>query len=603
MATADQKMHMTAQLLNSLLPSNEAAFIIDDGGVLTDSGSFAPEIEKLVESLEAHPHPPAAFISSRMIPQRYRANYPEIAFMAVKGFDRQTSSDLTSSLLKRRNISVSSDDIESLVDLSEQHPFNIYKIVEEVSELGVMSFLANPSEFIEWKHRQTSEYISKIDINKDDAVVLALLTSVPELDLTSISGALGVESAALADQLQRLVLLHVVESDADRFRVSPALRVAVERDARITMAPSLRSDATKWIAKSLSLRIEDGTAPVTLVDSAVLASIESGSVLTELASAFLLPSHYVWLAKTRYDQRQWAESIHFGLEALKGDARLSANGLIATCRFLCLAAARTGDDAVFAKAITKLQGRANNDWARSNLAYLKGFQLRMKGRLPAAQDLFQEACNYHSGNNSAMRELAAIALARGALDQAERLAREAYSFARTNPYLVDMLLAVLVKKRGATRRDGEIEDLFAVLEAVGEENGRSFYTTRRAEYEYLWGDNKLATTLIEKAVAKTPMIFEVRRIQAEIYLKAGNKNRAFDAVQAMERMMSDHNIYDRRSNYRLYLETKAHYLTEIGQYGEAKGLFGDLSYFTNEEREAAIKDIEMAQGFTQQKKR
>lgn len=368
------------------------------------------------------------------------------------------------------------------------------------------------------------------------------------------------------------------------------------------MPGKLQADATSSVARSLSIRLEEGTAPVTLVDSAVLATVESGGVLSELAAAFLLPSHFVWLAKLRYDQHQWAESIRFGLEALQGEARLSANGLVAACRFLCLAAARTGADDVFDAAIAKLRSRANDDWARSNVSYLEGFRQRMRGRLPTAQDLFQKAYDFHHGNVSAMRELAAIALARGDLDKAEGLAREAHSYARTNAYLVDMLITVLIRKRTAGAGTSEIEDLFAILERVGEESGRSFYTTRRAEYEFLWGDNRKAAMLIDQAVDKTPMIFEVRRLQAEIYLKAGNRNRADQALQAMARMMEDREVYDRRSNYRLYLETKAHYLVESGQYSEAKSLFNDLAYFTSEERDKAVKEIEVTEAFANKQK-
>ncbi|MGR7993917.1 hypothetical protein [Xanthobacter sp. ZOL 2024] len=139
--------------------------------------------------------------------------------------------------------------------------------------------------------------------------------------------------------------------------------------------------------------------------------------------------------------------------------------------------------------------------------------------------------------------------------------------------------------------------MFAVLEKVGEEDGRSFYTTRRAEYEYLWGDNKRAADLIDKAAEKTPTIFEVRRLQAEIYLKAGNQSRANQAIKMMERMMEDREVYDRRSNYRIFLETKAQYLADVGQFTDAKRLYDDTAYFTEEERDKAVKDIEVAQAF------
>lgn len=603
LANPEGQIRLISQLLNSLLSSNEAALLLDEGGVLTDAGSFSPEIAKLVDGLEAHPHPPVTFISGRMIPHRHRGEYADVAFLAIKALGWEATLRLTSALLKRRRIEVDTEQLDQLATLSEGHPFNVYRMVDDVVEKGVKAFLANPRDFIDWRHRQTSEYLSKVTLQGSDIIVLSLLKNIPELDFDTICGALDIDAASLADDLQRLVLLHVLESDGDRFRIAPALRVAVERDPRVKMPTNLQAVAISAVARSLSLRLEEGTAPVSLVDSAVLASVESGSVLTGLAAAFLLPSHYVRLAKLRYDQHQWTESIRFGLEALKGERRLSTNGLVATCRFLCLAAARTGNDEVFDQAIGKLQARASDDWAQSNVAYLQGFQLRMRGRLPAAQELFQRAYDLHNGNVSAMRELAAIALARGNLDQAEGLAREAYSYARTNAYLVDMLLTVLIRKRSGATGTSEIDDLFAVLERVGEESGRSFYTTRKAEYEFLCGDNKKAAQLIDQAATKTPMIFEVRRLQAEIYLKSGNRNRADEAIQALTRMMEDRDVYDRRSNYRLFLETKAHFLVEIEQFLEAKALFGDPAYFTLAERDKAIKDIEMTQGFASKRKR
>jgi len=603
LAKPEEKMRMVAQLLNSLLPSNESAILLDEGGVLTESGVFSPEINRLIDELEAHPHPPITFISGRMVPHRYRAARPEIAFLAIGALTWDASLRLLSALLKRHRIDVDTEQLEQLAKLSDAHPYNVYRVVDEVLDKGVKPFLANPSDFVEWKHRQSSEYFSRVVLEENDVLALALLRNIPELDFDTICEALSIDAALLAENLQRLVLLHILESDGDRFRISPAIRIAVERDPRVKMPPTLQAAATAAVARTLNLRIEEGTAPVSLVDSAVLATVVSGSDLTVLSAAFLLPSHYVWLAKLRYDQHQWTESIRFGLEALKGEGRLSTNGLVAACRFLCLAAARSGEDEIFDNAIAKLRTRASDDWAQSNVAYLEGFRQRMHGRLPAAQELFQKACDFHRGNISAMRELAAIALARGDLDKAEGLAREAHRYAQSNAFLVDMLLTILIRKGNSGTATSEIDDLFSVLEKVGEEDGRSFYTTRRAEYEHRWGNNKRAAALIDQAVGKTPMIFEVRRLQAEIYLKAGNLNRAHQAIQAMTKMMEDIDVYDRRSNYRLFLETKAQYLVELSQFSDAKKLYDDPSYFTQEEREKAIRRIQIDQSFVSNNRR
>lgn len=96
LADSDEKLRMTADLLNSLLPSNEAAFLIDEGGVLTDGGSFSPELAKVIDGLESHPHPPVTFISTRMVPRRYRTSRDDVAFLAIKSLDWNTAIRLMS---------------------------------------------------------------------------------------------------------------------------------------------------------------------------------------------------------------------------------------------------------------------------------------------------------------------------------------------------------------------------------------------------------------------------------------------------------------------------------------------------------------------------
>ena len=84
----------------------------------------------------------------------------------------------------------------------------------------------------------------------------------------------------------------------------------------------------------------------------------------------------------------------------------------------------------------------------------------------------------------------------------------------------------------------ELDGMFDLLEQVGEEGERSFYTTRRAEFEHLCGDNGKAMDLIERAVKRTPKLFEPRRLHAEILLKAGNLAKANEVIGTMERMVN-----------------------------------------------------------------
>src|SRR6185437_11109842 len=46
-ASDSEKPRQIAQLMNSLLPAGEAAFLIDTGGMLTDAGALETEIDQI----------------------------------------------------------------------------------------------------------------------------------------------------------------------------------------------------------------------------------------------------------------------------------------------------------------------------------------------------------------------------------------------------------------------------------------------------------------------------------------------------------------------------------------------------------------------------
>ena len=596
-ASSEEKQRLVAQEFNALLLDREAAFVMDKGGVLTDAGAMLPEIDAIVANIEAQPHPPVIFVSPRMIPRRFRRREEDVSYLALTSLSSAATEELISHLTRGLSIKLSGTALEQLVALSDLHPFNVYRMVDEIVEYGLDTFLADPTNFIEWKHRQSSEYLSKLDFEELERLVLAILQVVPQLDFTSIVEALNLDDARTSAALLRLVNLHIVEATNDSFMLSPALRIAVERDKRFRLPEGMQRNAVTTLANSLSIRLQEGTAPIVLVNSAVLASLQTGRALSNIAAGFLLPSHQVWMAKKCYDDRQWSECIRFAKRALEGRDRLSSEGLVGACRYLCLASARVGEQETFSEGIGILEANARNDWAKSNVAFLKGFNARLKGHLPVAEEQFRRAYGLSPGNFAAAREISSACLERGNLEDAEGFAREAQRIAQRNAHVVDILVAVLVRKRQMkVSGDSELEEMFEVLRQVGEQDGRSFYTTRRAEYEYMKSNFREALRLIERAVDRTPTLFEPRRLHAEICLSLGNKVKAAESINVMREMVNSNRPDERRKNYRQYLETYSHYLTEVGQFQEAKKLFDDKRVFTEEERLAEVRKIEIVQG-------
>ena len=83
-------------------------------------------------------------------------------------------------------------------------------------------------------------------------------------------------------------------------------------------------------------------------------------------------------------------------------------------------------------------------------------------------------------------------------------------------------------------------------------------------------------------------MFEPRRLHAEILLSLGNKVKAAKTIGVMRKIVNSRKPDERRKNYRQYLETYSHYLTEVRQFDDAKKLFSDSRVFTDDEREHEI---------------
>ncbi len=188
-----------------------------------------------------------------MIPKRLRRAADDLAYLAVRTLDRETSTRLMAKLLRDQNLTAEPSVLDELVKLADGHPFNFYRIVEECKERGIGPFLANPLDYIEWKHRYSSEYIRKLNFNNAEVGILAILLTVPELDFDAIVTALPMTSADLSDALQRLGSLHVIESNEDRFTIAPNLASRLSVSAEFAFRPIYsRTPSKSWHGRSLS---------------------------------------------------------------------------------------------------------------------------------------------------------------------------------------------------------------------------------------------------------------------------------------------------------------------------------------------------------------
>jgi tetratricopeptide (TPR) repeat protein len=236
-----------------------------------------------------------------------------------------------------------------------------------------------------------------------------------------------------------------------------------------------------------------------------------------------------------------------------GEEAADAAGKVEVCRLLCLSSARMNRQHEFQKGMSLLRTWADDSWARSNVHFLLGFNARLDGNLPLAETHLREAYRESPGNFSAIRELAAICVIWGELDQAETFARKAIETASDNPYILDILLSALITcpRNKLREREPEIAHLFEKLKTVGEEEGRSFYTTRVADYQLKLGNIHEASRMIDAAATKTPGIFDIHALRAKIYLERGIKAIVSDEIEKMRRVVYHESAGERHT--KLYI--------------------------------------------------
>jgi hypothetical protein len=76
----NERSRQIADLLNSLIVAREAAFLIDHGGVINNDGAFTKDILEVLPQLDVRPHPSAIFITTRVMPKRFRRKENDIAY-------------------------------------------------------------------------------------------------------------------------------------------------------------------------------------------------------------------------------------------------------------------------------------------------------------------------------------------------------------------------------------------------------------------------------------------------------------------------------------------------------------------------------------------
>ena len=249
-------------------------------------------------------YPTLAFITQRMMPSRQRGQL-DMVFCALASMDNDQVRQLAGALLVDERIPYTEDDLDTIVSLSDGHPFNVKFLVAKAKEYSLSIALADHTELLQWKARRGSAYLRNIDFSKSEIRVLAALRDFLVLDFDTIQRLLGGDLESVAATLTRLIDLHVVETRADSYGVAPPLRAAVQRERRFRLDGKSQQEMLDVVSETLRVEDDAQLVSVSMIRAGILANLKQNRSVPQSFSAFLLPSHQVWHARRYYDDRQW----------------------------------------------------------------------------------------------------------------------------------------------------------------------------------------------------------------------------------------------------------------------------------------------------------
>ena len=514
-----QQVEKLSDLFAEIIELEELVLVDDQGGVYQDGGSYQFFFKGLLEQLRGAGRPVVAFSQTRMMPPHLRETNQHSFHTYIPALDDEAVLELTSFSLQDARIDYSERQMTDLVGMLDGHPLNVRLAVSSVKAYGLSAFLDDPSLLVEWKRNRAEDFVNSIEFSDIEVDILRILHEYRFVTYEVLKGGVGDAHPSLGAALRKLEEFCCIERRGSLYLIAPSVQHAIGFDKRFQRTDRFRKSLALQIMKMVDDYTTDESIPVALLESAATASIISDKDHPQV-SMFILPSYYVALAGDAYHDDRRKECLELAKKAHEFRSRLSVDGCIEALRLWGLSAIRLDKADELDSAIRLLDQYRSHKIARRNIAFLKGFQLRLKKRYDEAEAEFLKAFRLSPKNASINRELANLYRHQKDYDSAETYARPAYVALPTNAFIIDVLLESLLGKAslGLPVDQSEIDKLFGELGRYGDVPGSSFFQVRMAQDLFRNRQNRAALTAANAAIDRTPEFLPCYILRGDIHL-------------------------------------------------------------------------------------
>lgn len=514
-----------------VLNENETLLLTDYGGLMDDEGMYHEYLIDVFEKFHSFYRPCAIFIQRRMPPYSKRKLLPSFHFQRVPPLDERETIELIGARLQAQKLSFTLEQVEKISESVMRHPINVEYAIDLIDDLDgdIDLFLKDTSDLAVWRYRRALDFVNRIEFSPLQIKICGLLILFNFLPTDIISGLCDDAPEEVAVAIRGLIDRHILEYNDGNYILSAPIVDAVKRSGRFDIKKEDERRYATELLNYIETYKDNDEISRSLLEPAVIASLRVGGAAQSQWRQFVLPSHYLVLAREAYDRRDLATTIDLCRLSLQQSAQMSNEALVECYRMLGLSAVRLGDDLVLKEARDNL-AKVRSRYSRQVSLFLKGFSFRYKGLLPQAESAYLQCYDKNERNFSVCRELAQVYLALGRPSEAEGYARTAFEAAPNNPFILDVLVGVILGRAKLERlskdeveSDRELSLLLEELKKYGNSESQAFYAHRMAEYHVIIGDSSAARRFASDAIKRSPWSIAPYLTRANILLMKGNE--------------------------------------------------------------------------------
>ena len=486
---------------------------MDAGGFLEQGGAIRRSWHLILEAFLERGEDHYLGLITRRRPHAGETLLEHMLSMRVEALQPVSSQALLRQLLTKKNISFQPDKVRELSEYVAGYPPAAYAAVYLSQLYSFDILLANKKDLVEFKHKSFQRFLNELDLSDTKWLILHYLAGEGQLTLSVLGVALDMDDEPLAEALQSLMDLSLVQA---RDRI---LSIATPiRDSLFKLKGFLGTEYYRDIASRLSeiFWAEDSPAPTLPVIDATLhaAALSGGHVPTRL-EPLMRGSTLERIATENYHRCDYPAALNYGLRGLSlkdGDSP----GLRET-RFKSYVRLERWNEAG-----NELQGIETA--GDRHYFFLMGFGLRLKGDLSPAIAAFRSALETLDRRTAVRRELTFCLYALQRYADAKKECVTALERDPNNAFLLDLLVNICLGLKDFITADQVLRELERV------DVSQRFIHHRRAAYYSACGDYPAALLEAERAIHTGSAAFEAYSLRVGIFIRAEQFAEVSDAL-------------------------------------------------------------------------